>query len=86
MNTSKYHFPLAIQTVLPENYREDNQFHQDMRTLQELGFTGAGLAVQRVFTSTGEDSDQVRVNGTTARISLPANFGSAWTVSGTRQP
>jgi len=42
MSTS-YRFPLAIQTVLPENYRDDAQFQQYMRTLQELGFTGVEL-------------------------------------------
>ena len=43
MKTSNYTFPLAIQTVLPENYREDEQFHQNMATLQELGFSGVEL-------------------------------------------
>lgn len=43
MKASAYHFPLAIQTVLPENYRDDAQFQQQMRTLQELGFSGVEL-------------------------------------------
>lgn len=36
-------FPLAIQTVLPENYRENAEFRRSMRTLQALGFTGVEL-------------------------------------------
>ena len=43
MKTSNYTFPLAIQTVLPENYREDEQFQQNMAALQELGFSGVEL-------------------------------------------
>ncbi len=41
--TGTYQFPLAIQTVLPENYRQDTQFQKQMHTLQELGFTGVEL-------------------------------------------
>ncbi len=43
MKTSAFRFPLAIQTVLPENYRDDAEFQQHMRTLQELGFSGVEL-------------------------------------------
>jgi sugar phosphate isomerase/epimerase len=43
MNASTYRFPIAIQTVLPENYREDEPFRQNMHTLQELGFSGVEL-------------------------------------------
>ena len=41
--TGTYHFPLAIQTVLPENYRQNIQFQEQMRTLQQLGFMGVEL-------------------------------------------
>ena len=44
MNTTPtYRFPLAIQTALPENYRDNAEFRQHMRTLQEFGFTGVEL-------------------------------------------
>ncbi|MCP4398454.1 MAG: sugar phosphate isomerase/epimerase [bacterium] len=43
MITTQYRFPMAIQTVLPENYREDEQCQQHMRTLQDLGFSGVEL-------------------------------------------
>lgn len=43
MNSSKYRFPIAIQTVLPGDYRKDDQFQQNMRMLQDLGFSGVEL-------------------------------------------
>jgi sugar phosphate isomerase/epimerase len=43
MKSKTYCFPLAIQTVLPENYRHDEQFQQNLCTLQELGFDGVEL-------------------------------------------
>jgi sugar phosphate isomerase/epimerase len=43
MNTTTHRYPLAIQTVLPENYRDNAEFRQHMRALQELSFTGVEL-------------------------------------------
>ncbi|PID58887.1 hypothetical protein CSB45_02490 [candidate division KSB3 bacterium] len=43
MKHSRYRFPLSIQTVLPDNYRGDDQFQQNMHTLQELGFSSVEL-------------------------------------------
>ncbi len=44
MNTTPTHrYPLAIQTVLPENYRDNAECRHHMRTLQELGFAGVEL-------------------------------------------
>lgn len=36
-------FPLGIQTVLPEDYRDNAEFQAHMRTLQDLGFAGVEL-------------------------------------------
>lgn len=43
MNNQKYCFPLGIQTVLPEDYRNNDEFHKNMQTLQEFGFSGVEL-------------------------------------------
>ncbi|MBD3308014.1 TIM barrel protein [candidate division KSB3 bacterium] len=43
MNIPSYHFPLSIQTVLPEHYREDKAFHHHLSTLQQLGLYGVEL-------------------------------------------
>jgi sugar phosphate isomerase/epimerase len=43
MKTQRYCFPLGIQTVLPEKYREDEEFRNNMKTLQEFGFSGVEL-------------------------------------------
>ena len=43
MNNQKYCFPLGIQTVLPEDYRKNEEFHKNMQTLQEFGFSGVEL-------------------------------------------
>ncbi|MDR1708231.1 MAG: sugar phosphate isomerase/epimerase [Candidatus Accumulibacter sp.] len=40
---SRYRYFLAIQTVLPDDYRNDADFIAKLRTLQELGFDGVGL-------------------------------------------
>lgn len=43
MSVSMYRFPLAIQTVLPEAYRDNAEFARDLETLQKLGFSGIEL-------------------------------------------
>jgi sugar phosphate isomerase/epimerase len=43
MTTSKYCFPLGIQTVLPEKYRDDDDFRKNLETLQQFGFSGVEL-------------------------------------------
>ncbi len=43
MKTSPYLFPLGIQTVLPEQYREDAAFRKDLETLPQLGFSHVEL-------------------------------------------
>ena len=43
MKTQRYCFPLGIQTVLPEDYRQNQEFHRNLQTLQEFGFSGIEL-------------------------------------------
>jgi len=43
MPSNPYCFPLSIQTILPENYREDAEFRKNLQTLQEFGFYGIEL-------------------------------------------
>lgn len=43
MKSYTYRFPLGIQTVLPEKYREDEEFRNNLKTLQEFGFSGVEL-------------------------------------------
>lgn len=45
MKPNRYPLPLAVQTVLPPNYHEDEAFHSDLRLLQELGFMGVELNI-----------------------------------------
>ena len=40
-----YIFPLSIQLVLPEKYRDDGHFAEVLRTLQSLGFSGVELNI-----------------------------------------
>lgn len=40
MKKNRYPFPLAVQIVLPPDYRENAMFKSDLRLLQELGFDG----------------------------------------------
>jgi sugar phosphate isomerase/epimerase len=47
MNTHTFNFPLSIQTVLPENYRENKEFQDNLRTLQHVGFYGVELNIAR---------------------------------------
>jgi sugar phosphate isomerase/epimerase len=45
MKTQRYRFPLSIQTVLPEKYREDDDFKKNLKTLQDFGFYGVELNI-----------------------------------------
>lgn len=45
MKSHTYCFPLSIQTVLPEQYREDDVFKRNLETLQEFGFHGVELNI-----------------------------------------
>jgi sugar phosphate isomerase/epimerase len=42
---NRYPLPLAVQTVLPPDYLENEVFHRDLRLLQELGFMGVELNI-----------------------------------------
>jgi len=46
MSEDQYPFPLAIQTVLPEDYRETS-FRAKLELLQQLGFSGIELNMVR---------------------------------------
>ena len=45
MKKNAYPFPLAVQTVLPPDYRENGTLQSDLRLLQELGFAGVELNI-----------------------------------------
>ncbi len=45
METQRYCFPISIQTVLPEQYRQDDEFQKNLKTLQEFGFYGVELNI-----------------------------------------
>jgi D-psicose/D-tagatose/L-ribulose 3-epimerase len=45
MSPNPYCFPLSIQTVLPENYRENAECRSNLKTLQKLGFYGVELNI-----------------------------------------
>ena len=45
MKKKQYRFPLAIQTTLPENYREESVFQQQLQLLQDFGFSGVELNI-----------------------------------------
>ncbi len=45
MAVKEWHFPLSIQTALPEDFRENESFHAELRTLQNLGFLGVELNI-----------------------------------------
>jgi 5-keto-L-gluconate epimerase len=42
----RYRYFLAIQTRLPEDYREDAEFRRNLETLQRLGFDGVELNIK----------------------------------------
>jgi sugar phosphate isomerase/epimerase len=48
MNTSTHRWPLAIQMVLPDNYRHNQAFGKELKLLQEFGFTGVELNITNV--------------------------------------
>jgi sugar phosphate isomerase/epimerase len=45
VKTSTYRFPLVLQMVLPEDYRHNQAFGEEMKLLQQLGFTGVELNI-----------------------------------------
>ena len=45
MKKTTNRFPLCIQTVLPQNHRENHQFISDLHVLRELGFYGIELNI-----------------------------------------
>lgn len=48
MKPSIYRFPLAVQMVLPENYRHNPAFGEELKLLQQFGFTGIELNIADV--------------------------------------
>lgn len=44
-----YVFPLSLQTVLPEDYRQDDSFRQQLEMLQRHGFSGVELNIADPF-------------------------------------
>ena len=47
MAKNDYPFPLAVQTVLPPDYRNSSSFENELRVLQNLGFYGVELNIAR---------------------------------------
>lgn len=45
MKRNTYPFPLSVQTVLPNNYRENLSFQDELRVLHQLGFEGVELNI-----------------------------------------
>jgi D-psicose/D-tagatose/L-ribulose 3-epimerase len=45
MNKSKYVFPLSIQTLLPEDYKNNEKLKRDFEILQKYGFSGVELNI-----------------------------------------
>ena len=41
----KYTFPLSIQTLLPEDYKSNDEFKKDLELLQSYNFTGVELNI-----------------------------------------
>ena len=48
MKPSIYRFPLAMQMVLPDNYRHNQTFGEQLKLLQQFGFTGVELNIADV--------------------------------------
>ena len=48
MKPSIYRFPLAIQMVLPDDYRHNQAFNQELKLLQHYGFTGIELNIANI--------------------------------------
>ncbi|MGD9189914.1 MAG: sugar phosphate isomerase/epimerase family protein [Desulfobacteraceae bacterium] len=57
VKTSIYRFPLAVQMVLPENYRHNQAFVEELKLLQQFGFTGVELNIANVESA---DMDAIR--------------------------
>jgi sugar phosphate isomerase/epimerase len=48
VNTPTYRLPLAIQLILPDDYRHNQTFGRELKLLQEFGFTGVELNIANV--------------------------------------
>lgn len=48
MKPSNYRLPLAVQMVLPDNYRHNQAFGQELKLLQQFGFKGVELNIANV--------------------------------------
>ncbi|MGD9368646.1 MAG: sugar phosphate isomerase/epimerase family protein [Desulfobacteraceae bacterium] len=48
MKPSNYRLPLVVQMVLPDNYRHNQAFGQELKLLQHFGFTGVELNIANV--------------------------------------
>lgn len=55
---NRYRYFLAIQTLLPDNYRGDSAFIANMRTLQKLGFDGVELNIKDPLAINPQDLQQ----------------------------
>lgn len=55
---NRYRYFLAIQTLLPDNYRGDPAFIANMRTLQKLGFDGVELNIKDPLAINPQDLQQ----------------------------
>jgi sugar phosphate isomerase/epimerase len=55
MNTLAYRLPLAIQIVLPDNYRHHQTFRKELELLKNFGFTGVELNIANVESANIED-------------------------------
>ncbi len=47
----RYFYPLSIQLVLPDNFREDPDFRETLAFLREHGFNGVELNIRDPFTA-----------------------------------
>ncbi len=45
---SIYRFPLAVQMALPDNYQHNQAFGEELKLLQQFGFTGVELNIANV--------------------------------------
>ncbi|GAB4221555.1 MAG: 5-keto-L-gluconate epimerase [Spirochaetales bacterium] len=51
----RYRYYLALQTLLPDGYREDSEFIQRMKTLKQFGFDGVELNIRNPDSIDPED-------------------------------
>lgn len=48
MKPSTYRLPLAVQMALPDNYQHNQAFGEELKLLQQFGFTGVELNIANV--------------------------------------